>query len=121
MDITEVDEYGRPRDFDDVTMRNHAVARLEKERPYVLIGSVLCGPWSSIMELNCTSMSQEDTGNIISRARRHLKFVCHRYRLQHQAGRYHLHGHTLGARSWKDNSFQQIKEIAQGDVVVIDQ
>ena len=122
MDLTTVVEHGRPWDFDGVRMRNHACRRVMQEQPMLRIGSVFCGPWSSIMELNYCKMTPADRDWMIERARKHLTFFMRSlYRLQRREGRYFLHAHPWSARSWKEESMININRYAQADVRLIHQ
>ena len=102
MDITGEDEFGRAWDFNKVEMRNHAYRRLVKEKPYLLVGSPVCTPWSTAMNRNWWRMTEQHVAQVMEEARRHLEFVCKLYRMQHQSGRYYLHEHPYSATSWRE-------------------
>ena len=121
MDITTKDEFGRPWDFTDVTMRNHAYRRVAMEKPYLLIGSPMCAHWSSIMNLNYAKMSKEKKEELLEKARVHLRFVCQLYKLQHREGRYYLHEHPAGAKSWQEECVRKVRIFTGGEVLLIDQ
>ena len=82
MDLTTVDERGRAWDFTKLEMRNHAYRRVTTEKPFMLIGSPVCTPWSQAMNINYSRMSWEEKEAILEAARVHLEFVCKLYRLQ---------------------------------------
>lgn len=60
MDITTCDTDGRPWDFSQAEMRRRARARLVKEDPVVLICSVMCTNFSTLMNLNWPRMSIQE-------------------------------------------------------------
>ena len=51
----------------------------------------------------------------------HLKFVCHLYRKQAEAGRWFLHEHPAQADSWGEQCVQDVLKIKDADIVVSDQ
>ena len=121
MDLTTKDEHGRAWDFTKVEMRNFAYRKVCEEKPFMLIGSPVCTPWSQIMNINYSRMTWEEKERILNAARVHLEFVCKLYRLQHQAGRYFAHEHPQGAASWKEASVREIRRWTGIECLTIDQ
>ena len=73
-DLTTTDDDGRQWDFDSVDMRNRAVRKLLKDKPLVLIGSPMCGPFSSMNQINYSRMDAAEVAQKIEYGRRHLQF-----------------------------------------------
>ena len=73
------------------------------------------------MNINYSRMSAEERDKILDGARRHLKFVCYLYKLQHDAGRYFLHEHPIGAASWREEYITRVRQVTQAQILVIDQ
>ena len=121
VDIAGVDEQGTQCLFDNVRMRNHAVRRVTHEHRFLLVGPAFCGAWNSTMQRHYCKLSPEDKGLMLARARRPLQFVCQLYRLQHQAGRYFLPEHPIGAQSWKEEVVNRVMEATEATILVIDQ
>ena len=121
MDLTTKDEHGRAWDFTKVEMRNFAYRKVCEEKPFILIGSPVCTPWSQVMNINYSRMTWEEKERILNAARVHLEFVCKLYRLQHQAGRYFAHEHPQGAASWKEASVREIRRWTGIECLTIDQ
>ena len=121
LDLTTTDEHGRAWDFTKVEMRNYAYKKVCEDKPYMLIGSPVCTPWSMAMNVNYSRMSWEKKNEILAAARIHLEFVCKLYRLQLLSGRYFGHEHPQGAASWKEASIREIKRWTGVDCLSIDQ
>lgn len=108
MDITNVDEYGEPWDFDELHMRNKAVRRVIRDRPMLFIGSLMCTEFCIWMAINHKLMPPEVVAERLRKAKQHLRFCTQLYKLQLDAGRYFLHEHPAGATSWKEQCVQRI-------------
>ena len=64
-----------------------------------------------------TQAKQEE----FERARRHLKFVMHIYKMQIEAGRVFLHEHPAGASSWKLEEVQEVMNMQGVRIAKCDQ
>ena len=58
MDLTTFDESGNPWDFSKAEQRKKALRRLKEDKPLMLITCPMCGPFSSMNELNYARMSE---------------------------------------------------------------
>ena len=92
-DLTTCDEQGRLWDFNNANMRNAAVRKVLQDKPRLLIGSSMCGPFSCMNNLNYHHMSEEEKRQKLDYGRRHLEFCVKLYELQWKEGRYFLHEH----------------------------
>ena len=61
LDITTVDEEGRPWDFSKLEMRQAASAKVEAEQPMVLVGSPMCTDYSAWQQINNAVVGRDDT------------------------------------------------------------
>ena len=102
LDITGQDDQGQPWDFSQPKMREKAMRLLKETKPRLLIGSPMCTDWSVLMNLNWGRMSSEERERRMSEARTHLQFVVSMYTRQASEGRYWLHEHPKGAKSWNE-------------------
>ncbi len=84
MDLTTLDEEGKPWNFNVPEMRRKAVKHIVRQRPYFLIGSPECRQFSRLQNLNWKSWDQDAYRHAV----RHLEFVCQLNRLQIRCGRY---------------------------------
>ena len=89
-------------DFSKPDHRNLAARRIMKEKPFVLIISVMCGPWSSMMNANWKKIDTAKVEQMMKDARMHLEFACKPAMIQHCGGRYFVHEHPECARSWRE-------------------
>ena len=64
MDITTVDEQGRPWDFTEVEMRNHAYRKMISEKPFLLVVSHMCARWREFVNRNLCSMTEEQRNSV---------------------------------------------------------
>ena len=55
MDLTTLDEQGRPYDFDKAEVRERARRRMAEEKPYLLMGSPMCTMFSKWQDLRKAS------------------------------------------------------------------
>ena len=102
LDLTTRDENGRPWDFNDKAMRNAAVRELLNDKPRLLIGSPMCGPFSSMNNINYARMTDAEKEQRIAYGRKHLELCMRLYEIQWSEGRYFLHEHPATASSWSE-------------------
>ncbi len=96
LDLTTKDENGVPWDFSKEDRRRAARTRLEKEKPFILIGSPECKKYCTWQALRDQDLVRRDR----IAAGVHMQFVCELYQMQIDANRYFLHEHPDGATSW---------------------
>ena len=102
LDLSTYDERGQPWDFNQTQMRDAAVRKVLQDKPMFLIGSPMCGPFSTMNNINYARVSEEEKNQRIADGREHLEFCIQLYELQWREGRYFLHEHPDSASSWKD-------------------
>jgi len=123
LDITCVDpEDGMPWDFTVRAKREKVRRLINRDKPYVLIGSPECKHFSTWQFLNA---AKSDNPEAIRRARIqatvHLNFVAELYEVQVQAGRFFIHEHPLAATSWQVPAIARLKQLSGVQVVHADQ
>ena len=111
LDLTTVNERGEHLDFTQAAKRKEALEKIETEKPYIVIGSPICTPWSSLQNLSEPRRDPAAVERERVEAEVHLRFVCDTYKAQYEAGRYFLHGHPLFATSWKTDIIQEVMEL----------
>ena len=99
-DATVCDENGLPWNFDDPQHRKRAKRRIIQEQPALLVGSPMCTPFSTLMNLNKHNMDPAKWDALYQWALRHILFCLELYRIQLRAGRHVLHEHPNSASSW---------------------
>ena len=102
LDLTTCDDDGGLWDFDQLEMRNRAIRKLLKDKPILLIRSPMCTAYSQMNNLNYYKMDPLEVERRVTYGRKHLEFCAKLYDLQWSAGRYFLHEHPAGAKSWKE-------------------
>ena len=100
MDLTSLDEEGRPWDFPQRQNRERARRQLEKQKPALIVGSPMCTQYLSWQRINDRKRSPAEIARRLAAAKVHMQFVCELYRMQHSAGRFFLHEHPDQASSW---------------------
>ncbi|CAK0906520.1 unnamed protein product [Prorocentrum cordatum] len=83
---------------------------LEREDPYILIGSPLS---TAFADLQGTSRPKRDTEQVLQEqnvAQRHLEVACESYRRQMVRGRYFLHEHPHDDSSWETPGILELLE-----------
>ena len=102
LDFTVPGPGGYIWDFDLMECRQRAKKLLRTTKPYFLVGSPECTPFSTLQNLNM--ITPEGKAKVMEARRRgevHLKFCCELYAEQMSGGRYFLHEHPLTAASWQ--------------------
>ena len=79
LDLTTCDEHGRPYDFNCKHMRNAAVRKVLEDKPRLLIGSPMCGPFSAMNNINYARMIEEEKQERLAHGRKHLEFCINLY------------------------------------------
>ena len=121
LDLTTNHEDGGPWDFTLEEHRARARRLVDQVKPYMLVGSPSCAPYSTWQAIN----NYRKTASEIRRARAaadvHLNFVAELYRMQAAAGRYFLHEHPAYAASWSVASIEELTHADKVGVVIADQ
>ena len=108
LDLTVNDEKGIPWDFSIPERRAAARKLLAETKPYLLIGSPPCTPFSKLQNLNFPKMDPKVVEEMLRQGREHLEFCCTLYRDQLKAGNHFLHEHPDGASSWQEECMRQL-------------
>ena len=64
-DLTTNDVDGRKWDFNHAEMRNRALRRLSKDKPFVLVGNPMCGPFGVMNNMNYSKMDPTEVAQRI--------------------------------------------------------
>ena len=76
MDLATTDENGMPWDFHKLERRQAARAKLQKERPMLLVGSPMCTRFCTWQALSDARRDPEQVRREHARAMVHLEFVA---------------------------------------------
>ena len=79
MDLTTVDDQGRPWDFSQEECRSRAKAAIAASKPLLVIGSPMCTAYSVMQNLNPWT---DQAAEARKAADGHMKFICEVYRQQ---------------------------------------
>ena len=110
LDLTAPDPNGYVWDFSKHECRQKAFAMIRETRPYMIIGSPECTPFSTIQNLNMrTPEGKEKVERAREEGTKHLEFCCKIYALQIAAGRYFIHEHPLTATSWDTECMARLR------------
>ena len=110
LDLTTVDEFGRPWNFCDEDCRQRAEELIEFLRPDLLIGSPPCGPFSQIQFLNQTKCDPAEMLRKVQEGREHLRFCCKLYLKQIERKKFFLHEHPASASSWHQEDIAEVEQ-----------
>ena len=112
LDLTVVDEDdGTPWDFSKPEKRQKATKMLDASKPFMLIVSPMCGPFSAIQNLNYIQMQKDDVKTKLTAAMTHIKFCIDLCLKQHLDGRLFLFEHPAGASSWDADVMKQMAAV----------
>ena len=114
IDLTCIDEDDNmPWDFNVSSKRAKAKQRVTDEKPFMLILSPMCGPFSQLQTLfNYGKASTEDIKQKIAEAMIHLKFAIELCLIQHRAGRRFIFEHPHQAHSWSTEMVEALGDLA---------
>ncbi len=101
LDLTEIDpDDGEPWDLSVKTKREKAKKKVDEDRPFMLILSPMCGPFSRLQELfNYPRQDAEDVKEKVRAALDHLKFAIELCIKQKEQGRMFIFEHPVSATS----------------------
>ena len=122
LDLVEVDpEDGLPWDFSTQAKREKALRKIKTDKPFVLIASPMCGPFSALQSLfNYPKMRHEEVKKKLSDAMAHIEFCMELCREQHMNGRLFIFEHPAGAASWCMQAIQRMRLLEGVHVVKFD-
>ena len=102
LDLTETDpDDGEPWDLSVKAKREKAKKKVDEDRPFMVILSPMCGPFSRLQELfNYPKQDAEDVKEKIRAALDHLKFAIELCIKQKEQGRMFIFEHPVSAASW---------------------
>ena len=86
-------------DLDKQADQKAAWKWVKQRKPYLIIGSPMCGPFSVLQAMN--DIHSQAYNLQLRKALRHLRFCLELYRYQVRMGRKFLHEHPQTATSWK--------------------
>ena len=107
LDLTNVDETGKPWDLSDPEMQEKAIRIQSEQKPWLLIGCPPCHMFSQLQNL-VQKATLEDWQGRYEKARQHLVFCTFLYIRQVEEKRYFLHEHPDSATSWAEPVLQEI-------------
>ena len=109
LDLTTVDpDDGMPWDFTVAAKRRKAVGLINRDKPLLLVACPMCGPFSSMNNLNYVKMDDAEVKEKLRRAMDHVKFALDLCLQQYRAGRLFLFEHPTSASSWSTAMIQQV-------------
>ena len=103
LDFTTCNETDKPWDSNCLKMRNEVVRKLFVDKPRLLIGRPMCGPFGSMNNLNYARMIEEEKQTKLAYGRKHVEFCCKLHGIQWREGRYFIHEHPESASSWQED------------------
>ena len=121
LDLTTADDDGKLWNFSCKEMRDRARAKMRKDKPYLLVASPMCGPFSELQELfNYPGMQKEEVRKKLEDGLEHVKFCLELCLEQHQHGRAFLLEHPAGASTWATQMIAKMKEMPGIEMVTFD-
>ena len=105
------DAAGRSWNFLLAADRRDALAKIRAEKPYLVIGSPPCTPFSQLQRLNRRRMRPEEMQRRLVEGRVLLEFAAQVYHLQLAAGRHFVHEHPASASSWAEPCMQRLRRV----------
>ena len=107
LDLTTSDDEGQPWDFSLPRQRRKAMDLLNRDKPLFLVACPMCGPFSSIKDVNYCKMSDERIKARLQDAMMHMRFALNLCLMQLAEGRMFMFEHPAGASSWGTKMMQE--------------
>ena len=122
LDLTETDpEDGKPWDLSDPNKRARAKRLVNETKPFMVIASPMCGPFSALQEVfNYPKLPEAEVKEKLKSAIEHLKFAAELCVMQWEAGRFFLLEHPACAFSWSTQVMQTLIALAGAYLVKFD-
>jgi len=118
----EEDEHGVAYDALKATDRQRIRDRIQRDKPYLVVGSPKCTDYSSLtVNLQHPRMTEAEVRRRLVEREVLLRFAVEIYCLQLAAGRHFLHEHPRGAYSWKERFVQDLLRDPRVGTTVADQ
>ncbi len=100
LDLTENDpDDGQPWDLSKPEKRKKAMQLQDRDKPLMVIASPMCGPFSTLQNLNLKKVDPEERRKAIAEAILHLRFTAILCNRQARDGRLFMAEHPVGAAS----------------------
>ena len=113
LDLTVIDsEDGTPWDFSIPAKQKRAIEMLDRDKPAMLIACPMCGPFSSMNNINYAKMDAKEVEEKLRAAMVHIKFALELCLKQYMAGRLFLFEHPAGASSWSTGMMKDMLGLA---------
>ena len=110
LDFTTPEPDGYVWDFERHECRKRALNLVRTVKPFMLVGSPECTPFSQIQNLNMrTPEGREKVMKARARGEKQLEFCRKLYMEQLRNGRYFLHEHPHTAASWQVESMVKLR------------
>ena len=121
LDLTTVDDDGKCWDFSNADMKARAMKKLRVDKPYLLVVSPMCGPFSELQEVfNYPGMQTDEVQKKLEDALQHVKFSLELCLEQHRQGRAFLFEHPAGASTWATEMIKKVKQLPGVETVTFD-
>jgi hypothetical protein len=112
LDLTTIDaDDGKPWYSTDASKRLKASKLISKDKPLLLVVCPMCGPFSSMNNLNYGKMDSADAKEKLEKAMEHVKFALDLCVPQYRAGRLFMFEHPTSASSWSTTMMQQVMNL----------
>ena len=102
LDLTVPEADGYIWDFDKLECRKRALSLIKKQRPYMIVGSPECTPFSALQNLLKAKRDLAVVKAELDAGRNHLIFCMNLYEIQIKSGRLFVHGHPHEATSRRE-------------------
>ena len=113
LDLTTVDpDDGQPWNFNMKDKKNKAMNKLKEDKPFMLVVSPMCGPFSALQGLfNYPGLNEQEVKDKLRSAIEHVNFALKLCLEQYRSGRLFLFEHPSGASSWTLSSIRSVMEL----------
>ena len=109
LDLTEIDpDDNEPWDLSRKAKQDKAKAKVNEDKPLLLVLCPMCGPFSTTQNLNYINMEEREIKDKLEQALEHVRFSVELCKMQRTAGRLFVFEHPAGASSWESKLLKEL-------------
>ncbi len=121
LDLTTTDDDGSKWDFRNESMRKRAMQKVMQDKPYLLIMSPMCGPFSELQQVfNYPGKPKEEVKKKLEDGLEHINFCIKLCIEQYKQGRAFMMEHPAGASTWSTEMVKHLKRLPGTSLISFD-
>ena len=121
LDLTTTDDDGNAWDFRDKNMQKMAMQKVKQDKPYLLVLSPMCGPFSELQQMfNYPGTPKEEVKKKLEDGLEHIDFCIKLCIEQYRQGRAFMMEHPASASTWTTEMVKRLKRLPGTSLISFD-